>query len=131
MDIHVDEPGGKKLQFGEAYLLLRLSSRGRQDIRIVELDVPTGLQPEPELGVEDQQQLGSVGIEDERARREVSGSKVIARKAVVTFAEQFEHSDAKALFGSITGVVFAKEFVQVVAPTHRGHWTTDHGLAVG
>ena len=80
--VHIDVEDAllSQLDVVERNLLRDFSSRCGEHVRVTVAHVSTGLQPTRELGVEDQQHALSIGRQDERAGREVTGREVIARE---------------------------------------------------
>lgn len=92
VDVDVEQARAEGHDVVESDLLADLTARGLEDRGVVGLDVPSRLQPEPELRVEDEEQLGAVGAEDERARSEMARSVILPRERGLALFEQRAHA---------------------------------------
>ncbi len=87
VDIDVERPLTHRLG-GQPGLLGDLPGGRRPRSRVVRLYVPTGLQPPPQLAVQDQQQAVAIGVQDEGTGGDVTGVDAIAIEGVGGAVEQ-------------------------------------------
>src|SRR5690606_32955438 len=84
------EDPAERAERGEAGLLGHLTTRRGLEPRIARLEVAAGLEPAPELLVEDQREPRPRGIHDEGAHRHVAGHVVITGQTGFTLGDELD-----------------------------------------
>lgn len=121
VDIDVEESFAEAFEVIEADLFEHLTTRRAFGSGIGRLEVPARLKPQAELSVKDEQQLGSVRTEHERAGREVTRRIVMTSERVVSLREKVSHPREVTCLERIDGEVRIEESGKGAGARRRRH----------
>lgn len=119
-DVHVDvEQRIDHLDVDEPRLFFELTQRRRAAVRVIGLDVTARLEPQAQLTVTDQQEPLALGIERERARREVPRLEpVTLERPLSTLLEQLEER-ATLRLGAFVGPTSSAQLLRQIGHEPR------------